>query len=58
MGAAEILALVGAAIALIDKIPPAIAALKQSAEMTPEQEAELDAKIAELRTKAHWQIEP
>lgn len=58
MDPATILALVSAAIALVEKIPGAIETLKQNAELTPEQEAELDQKIAELKTKAHWQHEP
>lgn len=57
MNAVAILALIEASIALIEKLPGAIAALKQTAELTPEQDAILDAKIAELKTKAHWQIE-
>ncbi len=47
-------ALIEAAIALIEKIPSAVAALKQSAELTPEQEALLDQRIAALKDQAHW----
>jgi hypothetical protein len=51
-----LLALVNAAIALVEKIPTAIAWLKQSKELSPEDEAKLDARIAALRQAAHWQV--
>lgn len=54
MQLAAILALIEAAIALIEKIPSAVKALKQSAELTPEQEAQLDQRIAALKEQAHW----
>ena len=54
MQPAAILALIEAAIALIEKIPSAVTALKQSAELTPEQEALLDQRIAALKDQAHW----
>ena len=53
-----ILALIEAAIALIEKIPAAVTALKQSAELTPEEEAQLDQRIAALKDQAHWKPEP
>ena len=55
MQTAAILALIDAAIALIEKLPSAVTALKQSAERTPEQEAQLDRRIAALKDQAHWQ---
>ena len=55
MQTAAILALIEAAIALIEKIPSAVTALKQSAELTPEEEAQLDQRIVALKDQAHWQ---
>ena len=54
----EIIALIEAAILLAKKIPGAVNALKQSNELTLEQEQQLDAKIAELKTLPHWQVDP
>ena len=51
-----ILALIEAAIALVEKIPSAVQALRQSAELTPEQEAQLDERIAKLKDEAHWKL--
>jgi uncharacterized coiled-coil DUF342 family protein len=51
-----ILALIEAALALIDKIPSAVQALKQTTELTPEQEAQLDQRIAQLKDQAHWKL--
>lgn len=51
-----ILALINAALQLVEKIGPLIAALKQNQELTPEQEAELDARIATLKNQPHWQL--
>lgn len=53
-----ILALIEAAIALIEKIPAAVTALKQSAELTPEEEAQLDQRIQQLNSLPHWNPEP
>ena len=52
----EIIALVDAFVVLAEKVPAAIQALKQNAEMTPEQEAALDERIAKLKTLPHWQV--
>ena len=49
-----IIALIQAAIALIEKIPGVVSALRQNAELSPEEETELDEKIADLKNKAHW----
>jgi hypothetical protein len=54
VNAAAIIALIDAAITLANKIPDAVKVLKKSGELTPEQEAALDAKIAELDSKPHW----
>ena len=59
MDPVSILALVSAAISLAEKLPAAIHALKQSGEMTPDQEAALDAKIADLQTAhapEYWKL--
>ena len=56
MQPAVILALIEAAIASVEKIPSAVTALKQSAELTPEQEAQLDERIAKLKDQAHWKL--
>ena len=56
MNPTQILALVNAALLLIEKIGPAVSALKQSAELTPEQEAELDKRLADIKSAAHWQV--
>jgi hypothetical protein len=52
----QIIALVDAFVALAEKIPAAIAALKRNAEMTPAEEAALDERIAKLKTLPHWQV--
>ena len=52
----QIIALVDAFVALAQQLPPAIAALKRTAEMTPAEEAALDERIAKLNTLPHWQI--
>jgi len=56
VNAVAIIALIEAAIMLVSKIPDAIQTLKKSGELTPEQEAQLDAKIAELASKPHWRL--
>jgi hypothetical protein len=58
MTGVEIIALVGAAVELAKLVPGAVRVLKQSGELTPEQEAELDRKIAELNTLPHWRVDP
>lgn len=50
----EIIALIGAAVELAKKITPAVEALKQSGELDPEQEEELDRRISELKNLPHW----
>jgi hypothetical protein len=56
MPTTAILALINAGLSLIEHLPGLIAALKQSKELTPEQEAALDARLAALTTQAHWKI--
>jgi hypothetical protein len=56
METAAILALINAGLSLIEHLPGLIGALKQSRELTPEQEAELDARVAALPDLAHWKI--
>lgn len=59
MELAAILALVEAGIALAKEIPAAVHALKQSGELTPEEEAILDKKIDELKganAPEHWKL--
>jgi len=57
MNALHVLALINAAIALIEKLPPLIMAMRQSSEMTAEQGLELDERIARLRDQAHWRVD-
>jgi hypothetical protein len=52
----QIMALIEAALALLENIPAVAAALKQGAELTPEEDAQLDAKIAALKDAAHWKL--
>ena len=52
----EIIALIDAFVVLAERIPTAIQALKRDAEMTPEEEAALDERIAKLKTLSHWQV--
>lgn len=57
MTGAEIVAIVDAVLILSQKLPVVIKALKSGAtELTPEQEAELDAKIAALKDQPHWKL--
>jgi len=58
MNPATILALITAAIEIGKMAPKWIQDLKGRGELTPEQEAELDAKIADLKNRDHWQIRP
>ena len=58
MTAQAILAIIDSVILLAEKIPPALEALKRSTEMTPEEEAALDARIKQFKSLPHWQIEP
>jgi hypothetical protein len=51
-----IIGLIDAAITLIEKIGPAISALKQNAEMTPEERIQLDERIAKLKDQTHWKV--
>jgi hypothetical protein len=50
--------LIFAGLSLIEKMIPMIQswrkAAKQNAELTPEQDAELDARIAQITSQAHW----
>ena len=57
MQIAAIIALVEAALALVERLGPALKALKQSTEMSPEQEAALDERISALRDAAHWKMQ-
>lgn len=57
MTAPAILALIDTAILLVERIPPALSALKRSTEMTPEEEAALDARIQKFKTLPHWQVD-
>lgn len=54
MAPQAIIALILAALEIVEKAPQIIAALKQNAELTPEQEQELDARIAKLKEQPHW----
>jgi len=56
MNAATILALLNAILSLAEKIPSLVEALKQSKELTPEQEKELDDRIANLPNLDHWKV--
>jgi len=56
MSPTAILALINAGLSLLEHLPGLITALKQSKELTPEQEAELDARIAALQTQEHWKV--
>jgi hypothetical protein len=56
METAAILALINAGLSLIEHLPGIIAALKQTHELTPEQEAALDARIAGLKDQAQWKV--
>lgn len=56
MALPAILALIDAAIMLVEKIPSAVSALKQNAELTPEQRAQLDERIAKLQSLPHWKV--
>lgn len=51
------LAISGAEVA-IKLVNSLIARAKQNAELTPEQEAEVDKRHKELMSQAHWQVEP
>jgi hypothetical protein len=53
-----ILALIDGILTLLARLPALIGLVKQSAELTPEQEAALDARIAQLSDKAHWKLDP
>jgi hypothetical protein len=52
-----ILTLAEAAVLLIKQLGPVLNELRQSSELTPEQEAELDARIAALRDQVHWKVD-
>lgn len=56
MNFATVLTLVDAGIELIGKISAWVRALRQSAELTPEQERLLDERIARLRDQEHWKL--
>ena len=58
MNATTIALIVSAAIEVIRLAPKWIQDAKDRDEMTPEEEAELDAKIADLKNRDHWQIRP
>lgn len=52
-----ILALINAVLMLIERIPPLVDALKQDAELSPQDEAKLDERISALKNKAHWMLQ-
>jgi len=54
MNPTAILALISAVLGLLEKLPPILAALRQSSALTTDQERELDERIARLRDQAHW----
>ena len=56
MDPATITAAISATIALIEYITKARADLEQNTEMTDEQRAALDAKIASIPQLPHWQV--
>lgn len=56
MNPTEIIALIDAFVALAAKLPTAIEALKRNTELTPEEEAALDQRIAQLKTLPHWRV--
>jgi hypothetical protein len=58
MNPTVILALINAGLTLAEHLPDLLAALKRTGELTPEQEAALDARIAALPSLAHWLVEP
>jgi hypothetical protein len=58
MNVTLILGLIDGILMLLDRLPVLIGLVKQSSELTPEEEAVLDARIAVLRSRAHWQIDP
>lgn len=58
MNPATILALIEIALMLSKRIPELIEALKQTGELSPQQEQDLDALIASLKDKPHWKVEP
>jgi len=51
-----LLALIDAALLLAEKLPGAIKALQQDAELTEEQRTALDERIAKLETLPHWKV--
>jgi hypothetical protein len=52
-----ILALINAGLTIAENIPALVSHLKQSGELTPEQEAALDDRIAKLKDQPHWKKE-
>ena len=56
MSPAQILMLINAGLTLVEALPGLIEALKQSKELTPEQEKELDDRIANLPNLDHWKV--
>jgi hypothetical protein len=53
MTPAIIIALINGAMAIIQLVPKWVSDLKQNAELTPEEEAALDAAIASIGTKPY-----
>jgi hypothetical protein len=53
----QIIALIDAFVVLAEKLPTLVEALKRNTEMTPEEEAALDARIAGLKALPHWKRE-
>ena len=58
METAVIIAIISGAVEVLKLAPKWIKDAKERGELTPEQEAALDAKIASAPLKDHWQFEP
>ena len=58
MNPATIAIIVSGAIEIIKLAPKWVADAKGRGELTPELEAELDKRIAELDKLPHWKVEP
>jgi len=56
MPAQAIIALILAALDIVEKAPSLIAALKQNKELTRDEESLLDARISKLRDLPHWKV--
>ena len=56
MTPAQILMLINAGLTLVEALPGLVEALKQSKELTPEEEKALDDRIANLPNLDHWKV--